>query len=77
MASSDKDLKGINEELNKKVDEATELHGRRDSVAAEGRKKQRAIREITLKVKDVSRNINDLEGQKKDLERARDECIMA
>ena len=77
MKKSDKDLKGINEELNKKLEEATDLHTRRDKVAQESRGKQKGIKDVSGKVKEVSRNIVDLEGQKKDLEKARDDCIEA
>ena len=74
---ADKALKEVNKELNKKVDEATGLQAKRDSIVQEGRNKQKGIKEVTWKVKDISRNIKDMEGQKRDLEKARDECIIA
>ena len=77
VTKSDKELKTVNQELNKKVDEATEINARRDRVAQEARTKSKVIREVTTKMKEVSRNINELESQKKVLEKARDECIMA
>ena len=77
FSKADKDLKSVDIELNKKVEEATKLHEKRDKIAQEGRRKQKGIRDITGKVKAVSRNISDLEGQKRDLEKARDECIEA
>ena len=77
LAVANEKLKKADEALSKKVDEAKELHAKRDQVVQEGRNKQKGIREVTRKVKDISQNINDLEGQKRDLEKARDECIMA
>ena len=74
---ADSNLKEVDEALSKKVDEAKELHAKRDQVVQEARNKLKGVREVTRKVKDVSQNITDLEGQKRDLERARDECIMA
>ena len=77
LSKVDKDLKSVDSELNKKVEEATKLHEKRDKIAKEGRSKQKGIRDMTGKVKAVSRNISDYEGQKRDLEKARDECIEA
>ena len=77
LAVADRNLKEVDKELSKKVDEAKELHQKRDQVVKEGRDKQKGIREVTRKVKDISQNIVDLDGQKRDLEKARDECIMA
>ena len=77
LSKADKDLKSVDGELNKMVEEATKLHDKRDKIAQEGRSKQKGIRDITGKVKAVSRNISNLEGQKRDLEKARDECIEA
>ena len=77
LAVADSDLKEVDEALSKKVDKAKELHAKREQVVQEGRNKQKGIREVTRKVKDISQNINDLDGQKRDLEKARDECIMA
>ena len=77
LSKADKELKSVDSALNKKLEEATELHAKRDRITQEGRSKQKGIRDATGKVKAVSRKILDLEGQKKDLERARDECIEA
>lgn len=77
FSKADKDLKSVDGELNKKVEEATKLHEKRDKIAQEGRSKQKGIRDVTRKVKAVLQNISDLEGQKRDLEKARDECIEA
>lgn len=77
MTVVDKNLKEADEALSKKVDEAKELQAKKDKVILEGRNKQKGIRDMTRKIKDISQNIIDFEGQKRDLEKARDECIMA
>lgn len=77
MTVVDKNLKEADEALSKKVDEAKELQAKKDKVILEGRNKQKGIRDVTRKIKDISQNIIDFEGQKRDLEKARDECIMA
>jgi uncharacterized protein YoxC len=77
LTVADKNLKEVDEALSKKVDEAKELQAKRDQVIQEGRNKAKGIRDVSRKIKDISQNIIDLEGQKRDLEKARDECIMA
>lgn len=74
---ADRDLKEVDKALSKKADEAKELHAKRDRVFQECKTKQKGIRDKTRMIKDISQNVNDFEGQKRDLEKARDDCILA